>query len=148
MYPIADRLHALPGRRRVAEQLPGQIRHLIGLHVAARERVTEHLVGEVSRGNEQGVGVGGIGLVVDVHHGVVAHGARALGELEPPAAVGERVTEVPNRQRGLHPPGLIDGAMRSVGARDDEHDRRHGMLALELELAPNPHPHVGLRACW
>ena len=44
VHVVADRLHARPARRRVAEQRPGGLGEPVGLAIAAAEQIDDHLV--------------------------------------------------------------------------------------------------------
>ena len=76
MDEIDDRLHPRPARRRVAEQRPGDIGELVGLAIAARHQIEQHLVGQLVdrhllRGRHHDVGQAGI-----AHQRVAAQASR------------------------------------------------------------------------
>ena len=47
IHEIADRLHTPPTRRRLVEQLPGDLRQPIGFAVAATEKVEQRIRGKL-----------------------------------------------------------------------------------------------------
>ena len=92
MDVIADRLHPRPARRRILEQLPGDIRQPVGLAIPAAEQINQRIRRQVldrmlNRRGNHGIGQA---AVADDAVGVKAHA---------PAGATIRLHQLPNMSR-------------------------------------------------
>ena len=119
--PLADRLYPLKSARQLTE---GACRHLqqrIGLTVAARPDIGDHL--DRQGGDRHFRLESGGGRIVDLHRGVVTHleVARPATRLRQPIEPGRMQSEGEWRRRSDVNVLALDGLPRMIGGLDFEH---------------------------
>ncbi len=136
MHERADRGDPPPTRRRVAEQRPRDIGQLVGLAVAARHQIEQHVVGQLIdrkllRGRHDGIGQSGI------PHQRAAAQCHAAGRRHQPAAdVAKAVVVKSDRHVRLGDDGFgADdvGTARGMNPEHDHHRRRLHRRVSDLE---------------
>jgi hypothetical protein len=139
---IDDRLDPRPSRRRCAEQGPGDIGELVGLAIAARHQIKQHVVGQLVdrqllRGRHERIGQTGI-----AHQRLAAQGDAASGRDQAAAHIAKTVAVEADRHVGLGRDALgADdvGEARWVDREHGYHRRRlHGRIG-DLEADPDLH---------
>ena len=141
VHPVADRLHTLPSRRNIAEELPRSRCELVGHAQPARQRERERVVRELRRGKFLRVRRDRVRLARELHQRRVPQGGLALGHRHPTTEVAEAVDVTAGRDERVDVPVLVDHARLRVEARLDlEHGMHRGLRALH-ELAPDLDSH-------
>ena len=91
MDEVADRLHARPARRRIAEQRPRDVHQPLGLAIAAASRNTKASCGKLGDFVLARIGRDHVGQAAIRHHGVGANVELAGWRDQAAAHVAERV---------------------------------------------------------
>ncbi|MBI3968235.1 MAG: hypothetical protein HY329_21570 [Chloroflexi bacterium] len=138
MDPVADRLDPLPGRRSLAEELPGCVEQPVGLDVAAGEGEDERVVGQVFDRGKRGAGRDRVAPAVGGHDGIVTDDERASGLGKAPTEVAEGVGVLMKGNVRLEPARLVDDLVVTVGSGPDEHEHGDAIVGVELKLTPHP----------